>query len=110
MPPSSGPLEPVNHPEQIHRYTLLSMVYGDTMMLPFKIEYDSPCICRYEEEAAEKSRKEDLDTNDWMTGEEFLGGPGVSVPDVAEVREPVNLLLRWFRFAGFRMSGPTWTF
>lgn len=43
-------------------------------MLPSEIEYDSPRICEYDEEAAEESRKDDLDTNDWMKGEGFLGG------------------------------------
>lgn len=45
-------------------YTPFFMVYGAEAVLPSNIEYDSPRVRAYDEEAAEESRKDDIDTKE----------------------------------------------
>lgn len=40
------------------------MVYGAEAVLPSDIEYDSPRIREYEEEAAEEARQDDIDAKE----------------------------------------------
>lgn len=51
----------MNHTKQVHQIHTIFMVYGAEAVLPSDIEYDSPHVRAYAEEAAEESRKDDID-------------------------------------------------
>lgn len=45
-------------------YTPFFMVYGAEAVLPLDMEFDSPCIREYNEEAVEEARQDDVDAKE----------------------------------------------
>jgi hypothetical protein len=57
-------LEPQDHPEQSHGIYPFFLVYGAEVVLPMDLEYGSPKVKSYDEDANQRAREDSLDQLD----------------------------------------------
>jgi hypothetical protein len=57
-------VEPQDNPEQSHRFTPFFLVHGAEAVLPTDLEYGSPRVRCYDEDANQRAREDSLDQLD----------------------------------------------